>query len=57
MAEAEVEKLRQEVATASHELSDLLVHRQPGLVVRDHEPPRKENQPAPCGNGLIVMVR
>src|SRR5699024_1472780 len=40
-----------DLEAALDEPFDLLVHRQPRLVVRDHEPPRKENQPAPCGNG------
>lgn len=37
------------------ETLNLLFHGQPILGVFDHQPPHKENQPAPFGNGLIMM--
>lgn len=43
--------------SAPSQLFDLLLDRQPGLRILRHTPPMTENQPAPCGNGLLMMER
>jgi hypothetical protein len=43
------------VKVAARQPLDLLPQRQPRLRVFDHEAPVTENQPAPYGNGLIMM--